>query len=370
MPVSTSSNKRRRGPKNNPNLYKVTALSGIGFIKPKLHWIALSGNANSYSRILTELGGIFPGPRPITRPDRKQYNRWGYIGGGQYIIYWWPKEGHFDYFMLATSNSTPEELWDLYGKVGDLKISSVEYTIDFFCKGPEAVNNLYFLFRRYSYFPNKTKVRFLGGHFDGWNEPREENSVYHIGQDIKIYERGPDRAKIKGGGWKYEKVNRVRFEITLRRGGRGHNKLLIKHELDYLSDLLKDPKFGEVMLDKINFRAFDGRNINLLTEKEDYLNVTEDKQYKNRIQEVEKHVKKYHLGTLETFQVQYILAQHILNVRNPAQYMIEADGFKPLQNKIKTAVDKFEKKWAETIKKLEKTKPKEGKKNKNDWVLI
>ena len=35
----------------------------------------------------------------------------------------------------------------------DLQVSSLEYTIDFFCHSRESVNNLFYLLRRYMFFP-------------------------------------------------------------------------------------------------------------------------------------------------------------------------------------------------------------------------
>jgi hypothetical protein len=130
--------------------------------------------------------------------------------------------------IIATADSTYDMLRYLRKSLPNLKIYSLEYAIDLYCKNPEAVSDLFYLLRRYLYRRNAKLTSMDGGKFYGWQDwlkdLRERNAVYYIemgkksGKHIKVYERGDDSKKISGTKeWHHKDVDRVRIEFKLRR---------------------------------------------------------------------------------------------------------------------------------------------------------
>jgi hypothetical protein len=100
----------------------------------------------------------------------------------------------------------------------NFKLTSAEYCIDIFCKNPDTVSDLFYLLNRYISFPYAKEIYRAGGDFDGWDEPKGENSVFKAQYSMPqrrftIYERGPDKRKQKFG-WDHAFVDRVRMEAN------------------------------------------------------------------------------------------------------------------------------------------------------------
>ena len=196
-----------------------TALSGITEIKPLIHQSKFFIQKCSYGEVEERLGKIKILSRNKSREYLKRepgYGQVGFIrrGLGVLTVFFNPKEAYWPWFRFHTSQSSQAALMALHDDMPgypDLQVSSLEYTIDFFCHSRESVNNLFYLLRRYMFFPYAKSTRMEGGEFSGWNESRIENAVYHIymGKNhAKIYERGND-----DNGFEAEKGGRMRMSI-------------------------------------------------------------------------------------------------------------------------------------------------------------
>jgi hypothetical protein len=155
--------------------------------------------------------------------------------------------------FIEVSDPTPHLLLSLLEKYKPLKVSSVEYTIDFFCSNPESVRKLYFLFKKYLVIKRvreyrgkkKTRnIRILE------NDPNY-NFTYQVNKKNKIYERGDNEDRTKKG-WPFEKLNRVRFEFTA-----DTNDLRKAFFINSLDDFISDCRFDYLMIDRLNFKKFD-----------------------------------------------------------------------------------------------------------------
>ena len=184
------------------------------------------------------------------------YRQVGFLqrGLGVLTVFFNPKEACWPWFRFHTSQSSKEALWALYEDFPSLKVSSLEYAIDFFCDSPQSVNHLFYLLRRYMFFPYAQATSMEGGEFLGWNEPRTENAVYHVhlGKNhAKIYERGNDDNGFDDRkGWPHKNVNRVRLEFTFGR------PFLVRNKIKSLRSLVKDAKFHRICSPRIQFKNF------------------------------------------------------------------------------------------------------------------
>ena len=132
-----------------------------------------------------------------------------------------------------------------------LKLSSVEYAVDFFCKTPEAAESLFENLAENLYIPyQRAEVKEIGETLSLFGNRDRLSRVVHIGKTLKIYERGEDNNRTSSGGWIYEKLDRVRIEHTASRNE------LKKNGLPFLEDIIKDSKFSDIVSPKLNFRQF------------------------------------------------------------------------------------------------------------------
>lgn len=143
-----------------------------------------------------------------------------------------------------------ELLVSLNGLLTDLKVSSVEYTIDQYCYSHGAVQILFFEEARYLYLPFKRNAEIYGENFANWGGDTRMNSVYRI-SDTKVYERGNDNKK-QGDHWLKKDLTRVRLEYTAPR------KVLLEHGINRLKDLIEHPKV--VWVQKRNSKQSELRN--------------------------------------------------------------------------------------------------------------
>jgi hypothetical protein len=130
----------------------------------------------------------------------------------------------------------------------DLKVSSVEYANDQFCRNPRAVENLFRIEMRHLFVPRQRKMNMHGDKVAEWGDKTRMNAVLRIGID-KLYERGPDKIK-RDKGWLHENVDRVRLEHKATRTE------LLKKGIDRLSDLIAHPRFYAVNKPIYGFKHF------------------------------------------------------------------------------------------------------------------
>lgn len=137
----------------------------------------------------------------------------------------------------------------------DLQVSNVEYTNDIYCVNNRAVEGLYTSIKRHIFVGYQNKV------FDlkepstfGIGEKLEMNQVCHVGNGVKVYERGENRHK-HGKGWPKESCDRVRLEYTVSRSE------LHAVGIDTIVDFLKDPKFLKLNKGKYRFVHFEKSKI-------------------------------------------------------------------------------------------------------------
>jgi hypothetical protein len=117
--------------------------------------------------------------------DTDEFPRYSYkakvkLSTGKVEIFTKPKTtGPF--CLIATNISTYAMLSNLYRGLPELKPTRLEYAIDLFCRSPEAVNDLFYLLRRYLYARNAKGTSMEGGKFDGYQDyARKTNAVYYI----------------------------------------------------------------------------------------------------------------------------------------------------------------------------------------------
>jgi hypothetical protein len=125
-------------------------------------------------------------------------------------------------------------------KVPDLRVCSVEYTIDQYCYSPRNVYVLFRIEKRFLYFPYITPSKSADyksvGAFRNDKRTRINRTFYFDSKrTTKIYERGND---VKDGdGWVFESLDRVRLEYTAR------DKALTDKGIKVLRDFIKNPRF-------------------------------------------------------------------------------------------------------------------------------
>jgi hypothetical protein len=303
--------------KNQSKRIKQQGLSGITKIIPRIHRLALTGDY-SYEDLSKQLGSFSFVKNTRRRPKYKDRGN-AYLNKENLTLFF-NSLGYIPHCLIELTYEEFETLVQLNQLFPNLSLSSVEYAIDFLCKGPEEVANLFYALWLYSYFPNKANPYFKGGKFQGWGEPREENLVYKLSRSVKIYERGLDSRQRNDYSWLHEHVNRVRVEITLSR------KELVGHKLLRLNDLIDDSKMTEIFSDKIRFITF-SRSDKLPNEFWDFY-------LKDKANKIE----------LINYQGVVNLAEEI-RIKNIAQYVIDAPGFDNLKSDIRVAIKGFNKKW-------------------------
>ncbi len=149
-----------------------TALSGIKEIVPLIHRSIFFIQKSSYGEIEERLGKIGEdmslNVKEMYLKREPGYRQVGFIqrGLGVLTVFFNPKEACWPWFRFHTSQSSQAALMALFDDLPDypgLQVSSLEYAIDFFCQSHESVNNLFYLLRRYMFFPYAKSTRMRGG---------------------------------------------------------------------------------------------------------------------------------------------------------------------------------------------------------------
>ena len=145
-------------------------------------------------------------------------------------------------------------------KIPGLSPSEVEYTLDQFCREPEAVDLLFWLEVKSLWIPNRqTAVLYGGRQFSEGEKRGRTNYTVEIGTCDKknespifhdrIYERGYDSDRI-GKDWFFDDLKYVRLEHTANR------EELTDNGLSSLIDFILKPKFYKLNKDNWRFKKF------------------------------------------------------------------------------------------------------------------
>jgi hypothetical protein len=268
-------------------LHRPHILKDILDIKAFIHRITLTTDFK-LEDLKTAYDGKMSFPKknhPIGKSNGGTYDKTVRLtlhGGVQCTLAMFPDKGFKPKTIMYLSNPTSYIIRDIYDdamkiaqhikkeRIGDFewKISSIEYTFDFMCKNSTMVGDLYYILRRYAYFPYCKSTRMFGGKFFGYSESDEyheeredmnsvtqylytENEHKWSSKLAKIYERGDDkdnRGPLKW--WSHNKCDRVRCEVTVRR------EILKRKGLNSLLDLLNNTQFENLFFPPPNHPAF------------------------------------------------------------------------------------------------------------------
>lgn len=310
-----------------------TALSGITHIKPLIHRSKFFVDICSYGEVEERLGKIkvlSPKESLVYLEREPGYRQVGLLPRklGVLTVYFNPRQAWWPRFRFITSQSSKEALWTLYEDFPSLKVSSLEYAIDFFCDSPKSVNHLFYLLRRYMFFAYAQETSMAGGEFLGWNEPRTENCVYHVhlGKNhAKIYERGNDNNGFDDReGWLYKNVNRVRLEFTFYRA------FLVRNKIKSLGSLVKNAKFHRICSRRIQFKNFKASSP--IPFPKDWANYTAaDKD-----------------GNIECLMEEYFKAKDT-KFKNPMQYLEDNKFLMRFKRDVLGALSIFDYKWKKSF---------------------
>jgi hypothetical protein len=311
-----------------------TALSGIKEITPLIHRSKFFIKQCKYGEVVERLGKIkVSSPKESLMYLKREpgYRQVGFIQRDlrRFTVFFNPKEAYYPKFRFHTNQSSQDALMALYDDstgFPELEVSSLEYAIDFFCHSHESVHHLFYLLRRYMFFPHAKSTRMRGDKSLGWNESRTENAVYHVDMGTnhaKIYERGDDDNGFDDRkGWPHKNVNRVRLEFTFGR------PFLVGKNITDLNSLIIDPKFHQLCSPRIQFKHFKATS-----------------PYPKYYEEYTATDKYGNSGTLmeEVFK-----AKRDRKFKNPLQYLAHNKKLNSLKKEIFYELRIFDNKWRGT----------------------
>lgn len=307
-------------------------VGGIKEIVPIIHRVKLRLKDGDDSRILKVFNiSAFHlmNKTEGTRAPNYQAVGYGNFGNNKYTIWTGRKMEFLPKYMFSVISPPQKRLFSLACKIPEIEISSVEYSIDIFCDDYAKVSNLFYLLRRYLYFPYRDRTDCRGGDFDGVDCERTENCAWRVWNKaqgkkcLTVYERGPDSKK-KGLGWKTDDVDRVRIEYLAK----NESKVFKKFGITRLSEFVKKPYFCEIMSNKFNFRRFKS-NLQFPSDWNDFN--TRDNS-----------------GYLECFQEEYIKAKQ--KCKNVSQCIEKVDSLSKFYQSIVDCMVAFDGKWARRYK--------------------
>ena len=256
-------------------------------------------------------------PYSVRPYEKRSYRN---FEGTKLAIYTNPMAGYLPLSMIDFKYLKHFPIFELGNRLPNLKVSSVEYALDFFCRNtgrPQNVRNLFLLFRHYLYRRRVNTTNYY---------TNRENYTYYIGEGkiFKTYERGEDKKQLKGDdgdddkGWVFKDLDRVRLEYTLKKADVG------KYDLKSYVDFLTDCKFSEVMTDLFEFRKF-----------------------RDHIEELPKKWQEYHLkdGIPNGFQDEYLFQKELGNIKSLKKSTAKSFKFITIQSKIKKLIKSYNKRW-------------------------
>jgi len=281
-----------------------------------------------------ELRSALPSFQEMKADSRRpQYSKMAffYLDGVQFKMYYISPSNHPD-VKIEVVSPTPSSLVELAARIPRIKISSVEYAVDFMCQSPSHVAEVHWLLRRYGYFPYRSgKVEIVGGEYLGMDIDRVENCVTYIWNGasepngIKAYERGGDGCMIKREGrppcWHVKNLDRLRLEFTFTNSRD-------RTAMDYLgirglSGFAESPKMSEMFEGEFRFCCFDGSS-QLPAEWEDYTTLDSS-------------------GAVDCFQCEFLKAKDVVKGAN--QYIVDSDLMEPLMLKVQSALRHHDIAW-------------------------
>jgi len=207
---------------------------------------------------------------------------------------------------------------NLLQTVGDLKLSEVEYTIDFVCSGPVETRNMFYLIGHYLYVPHIRNTT-----FKKTTEHKNMTFYFFTNADTKkmnvklrCYERAGNRKK-SDKGFKFINLDRVRIEFPVKR------TKLKKYGISTLRDLNDGTKFSDII--------FNGIFVNLQFRKP-----------KNFVNDPLAEIKTF-LSKNNKLKLYFLQQKHITSTgTSKSRDLINNDRFSDLISRIKMAVDEYE----------------------------
>ena len=251
-----------------------SALNTVESIEPRLHKINLSGIFN-YADIKQQIEQVehkrLKRMKPKDNWMRDFYNQRDIVKFPNFNISIFtfplraqnPKNPANSYFQIDTTRDidakTHKDFLIRFDKaLPDLNASKVEYAVDLFCSSPQGVLFLNDVVRRYLYakYQKKVWIRGDGERTQYGKRYSIENMVTNFDFSQKVYERGTDATKQKDENnqpyWIEDALDRLRLEFTARR----EKSHLLKFGINKLRDLIQNPRFVELNLNKWQFRQF------------------------------------------------------------------------------------------------------------------
>ena len=238
-------------------------------IVPRIHRLVLSGDytADELRQFLGKLYIIERNPRRrkdyqfMASVHFKEMNRSSLLT----IFYSpGPKSQYKPHEMieLTLPEKNPQQFLSILNQtLPNLKISKVEYAVDFYVSTGSDTRPLYNVLWRNLCPKNQQKVKQDHSKDKGiakygkfilltWNNrKRILNRNRKISNHLKMYERGEDIHKTKSNRWYAKNLDRVRIEFT------GKRKWVRDSGLKNLDNLVKDARFYDTMNEKIRFQC-------------------------------------------------------------------------------------------------------------------
>jgi len=312
------------------------ALGGLISIEPRIHKVRLSTMAK-YS----ELEECLPDFKPrIADGQMPGYDWMAYVWprGYQYKLYgggdpWLPR-AIFDVVEPPPASLVRLEKW----MRSDVFVASAEYAIDFICQDHQAAQRVFWLLRKYLYFPWRSgSVETLGGPVNRQKAGYEENSLTRYwnrpnkitgksNNVVRLYERGnDDDIDPVRPRWLMADVNRVRLEFLF--SNRRHKGMFKKHWLRDLKGFVTCPLMSEVLRGKFRFAAFKGIATNDLPAEWMSYSAMDDSGYAECFHQERKEA----VGT----------------VSNLSMYTVDSPMMAPLMRRVQSALLEYDVWWVE-----------------------
>lgn len=309
------------------------ALNSIEEVVPHIHRVKLRLKNGDDSTIQSVFG--FSNFHVMNAKEGRQAPNFSLAGNGnfgknKYTIWTGRKMAFLSKYMFSVVGPTQKDLYYLSFTIPGIEVSSVEYSIDMFCENYKKVSALFYILRRYMYFPYRDKTVCKGGAFGGIESERTENCAWfiwdkaHGAKCLTVYERGSDDKK-DGAGWKIEDIDRVRVEFVAK----NKTKVFKNNGITKLSDFVKNPHFHKIVSDKFDFRRF--KSSSQFPKDWDDFNAPDNS------------------GYLECFQEEYISAKQ--KCKNVSQCIEPATNLLKLRKRMLSHMIAFDDKWVRAYKK-------------------
>ena len=130
-----------------------------------------------------------------------------------------------------------------------------------------------------------------------------------------MYERGPDRPKL-GPAWPSAAIDRVRLEYTAKR------RVLVKHGLSTLEDLVENPRFFAINSNRWRFKQFQAKKLPWVSEG-------------------------YREGS---FQAEFLAAKSTRVVSNLAKHVRDINELSAFEYRIVESMSRFDAAWTHKLK--------------------